>query len=83
MASAPSTPKLSEARERVRKHRDSLRASGLRPVTRWVPDTRNPEFVAEYRRQALVLAESSRANPEREAEYWKWAEAVQTDEGWV
>jgi len=71
------------ARERVRKHREALRANGLRPVTRWVPDTRNPEFVAEYRRQVLALAESARANPEREAEYWKWAEAVQADEGWV
>jgi predicted transcriptional regulator len=46
-------------------------------------DARNPEFVAEYRRQAEVLAASIRANPEAEAEYWREAEAVQADEGWV
>jgi hypothetical protein len=83
MANATSKSKAGDAHERVRKHREALRASGLRQVTRWVPDTRNPEFVAEYRRQAMALAESSRANPEREAEYWKCAEAVQADEGWV
>ena len=27
---------------RVRKHRDALRAAGLRPVQIWVPDTRRP-----------------------------------------
>jgi predicted transcriptional regulator len=43
----------------------------------------DPEFVAEYRRQAEVLAASIRANPEAEAEYWREAEAVQADEGWV
>jgi hypothetical protein len=32
------------ARERVRKHRESLRARGLRPIQIWVPDTRKPGF---------------------------------------
>ncbi len=83
MANITSDAPKETTRERVRKHREALRASGLRPVTRWVPDTRNPQFVAEYRRQALEIAESSRANPEREAEFWKWAYSVQADEGWV
>jgi hypothetical protein len=56
---------------------------GLRPLTRWVPDARNPEFAAEYRRQALALAESARSNPARESEYWTSAKSVQADEGWV
>jgi len=71
------------AKERVRKHRQALRASGLRPITRWVPDTRNPEFIAEHRRQRQRIADRAKANPEAEAEYWKWADSVQTDEGWV
>jgi hypothetical protein len=83
MAGVGSKTSNSATRDRVRKHREALRASGLRPVTRWVPDTRNPKFTAEYRRQAIALAKSSRANPEREADFWKWAYAVQADEGWV
>jgi hypothetical protein len=83
MAKAVTTPEGDSTKERVRKHRESLRASGLRPVTRWVPDTRNPAFIAEYRRQRQLLAASIRAKPELEAEYWKWAESVQVDEGWV
>jgi hypothetical protein len=42
--------------KRVQKHRDALRASGLRPVQIWVPDTRRPGFDAECRRQAQVAA---------------------------
>ena len=30
---------------RVQKHRDALRAAGLRPVQIWVPDTRGPATV--------------------------------------
>ncbi len=41
---------------RVQKHRDALRASGLRPVQIWVPDTRQPGFAAECRRQAQIVA---------------------------
>jgi DNA-binding LacI/PurR family transcriptional regulator len=83
MANVTSKRKSEATRERVRKHREALRASGLRPVTHWVPDTRNPEFVAAYRKEREALAKSSRENPEREAEYWAWANAVQADEGWV
>jgi len=70
------------AKDRVRKHREVLRAKGLRPVTRWVPDTRNPEFQAEYRRQALAVAEHYRTSPEarEELDYW---ESMATDQGWV
>jgi len=82
MGTSPAKPTDGSARERVRKHREALRAQGLRPVTRWVPDTRTPEFQAEYRRQWEVLATYARANPETEAEFWDWADAVQATDGW-
>lgn len=47
---------------RVQKHRDALRAAGLRPVQLWVQDTRLPEFADECRRQALIAAQADRAN---------------------
>ena len=47
---------------RVQKRRDALRAAGLRPVQIWVPDTRHPGFADECRRQALLVAESDRAD---------------------
>jgi len=37
------------------RHRARMRAAGLRPVQFWVPDTRNPEFAAEVRRQCQSL----------------------------
>ncbi len=49
-------------RARVRKRRDALRASGLRPVQIWVPDTRRPGFAAECARQAGVMAEADRVD---------------------
>ncbi len=47
--------KTAPGKERVRKHRASLRARGLRPVQIWVPDTRRPGFAKEARRQCLAL----------------------------
>lgn len=46
--------------ERVQKHRDGLRAAGLRPVQIWVPDTRVPAYVAECRRQSLLALAGDR-----------------------
>ena len=51
-------------RERVQSHRNRLRASGLRPVQIWVPDTRHPNFAEECRRQSLLAAESDKADKE-------------------
>ncbi|MDP1652947.1 MAG: antitoxin MazE family protein [Rhodocyclaceae bacterium] len=42
--------------ERVQRHRDALRASGLRPMQVWVPDTRRAGFAAECRRQSRLVA---------------------------
>ena len=48
--------------ERVQKHRDALRAVGLRPVQLWVPDTRRPGFAAECRRQSRLIAKADRTD---------------------
>jgi hypothetical protein len=37
------------------------RASGLREVRIWVPDTRSPDFAKERLRQSLALAQSPEA----------------------
>lgn len=49
---------------RVKKHRDALRAAGLRPVQIRVPDTRTPGFADECRRQIALAAASDRADPD-------------------
>ncbi len=36
------------------RHRQRLRAAGLRPVQIWIPDRRVPGFAEECRRQARV-----------------------------
>lgn len=64
--------------ERVRRHRDGLRAAGLRPVQIWVPDTRRPGFAEECRRQSLSL----RDDP-HEQEALDWIAAITDTEGWT
>lgn len=43
-------------KDRVRRHRDRLRARGMRPIQIWVPDTRAPGFAEEAHRQSLLAA---------------------------
>ena len=40
-------------------HRAEMRASGLRAIEIWVPDTRAPGFAEEARRQSLLVAAES------------------------
>ncbi len=63
--------------ERVQKHRAGLRASGLRPVQIWVPDTRSSDFANECRRQSLAL----QGDPQ-EADILNWLEAAADTKGW-
>ncbi|HKM64253.1 MAG TPA: antitoxin MazE family protein [Acidisphaera sp.] len=51
-------PTATPSRDKVRKHRERLRAAGLRPVQFWLPDVNSPEFIAEARRQSRLVAES-------------------------
>jgi len=45
-----------DVNNRVKKHRGALRAAGLRPIQIWVPDTRQPGFAEEARRQCAIVA---------------------------
>ena len=60
-----------ESRSRVARHRQKLRAQGLRPIQIWVPDTSAPGFAEEARRQSLAIRDSA-----GEAEITEWLEAV-------
>lgn len=69
--------KKASARERVRKHRESLRARGLRPIQIWVPDTRKPGFAEEARRQCLAAND-----PAHDKEIFDFMDAVLADTRW-
>ncbi|WP_208431500.1 antitoxin MazE family protein [Bartonella doshiae] len=48
--------------ERVQKHRNAQRKAGLRLMQIWVPDTRQPNFAEECRRQCRVVAKMDKKN---------------------
>lgn len=48
----------SPTQAKVKKHRERLRAQGLRPVQIWVPDVRSTAFKAEASRQSALVAAS-------------------------
>ena len=62
---------------RVKKHREALRAAGLRPVQIWVPDIRRPGFAKECRRQSRKLR-----NDPNEKRLLKWLEKVSAVDDW-
>jgi hypothetical protein len=64
-------------KRRVTRHRDKLRAAGLRPVQIWVPDTRRKGFAAEARRQSLLLRGDA-----HEDETLDWLAAAADTTGW-
>jgi len=53
-------------RDKVRRHRERMRASGLRPVQVWVPDTRTEGFRKDAHRQSLAVAKSAQARADQE-----------------
>jgi hypothetical protein len=65
---------MGSTRDRVREHRQRLRAQGLRPVQIWVPDVRTPEFAAEAHRQSAAIAAS-----EHEADDQAFVDAISVD----
>ena len=65
---------------RVQKHRSSLRASGMRPIQIWVPDTRAQGFADECRRQSL-LALASESNYADLASFME--DALADVDGWT
>ena len=56
---------------RVQRHRDAMRASGMKLVQFWVPDTKAPGFAEEVVRQAALI----KANPDRELDEI-WSELI-------
>jgi antidote-toxin recognition MazE-like antitoxin len=54
------------SRDKVRLHRERLRAQGLRPVQIWVPDVRARSFIRAARQQSKAVAESKRARADQE-----------------
>jgi hypothetical protein len=65
---------------RVQRHRETLRAAGLRPIQIWVPDTRSPGFDDECRRQCLLVAQADQADPTLDP----FMDEILADvEGWV
>ncbi|KIZ44003.1 MULTISPECIES: antitoxin MazE family protein [Rhodopseudomonas] len=48
-----------ESAGRVRKHREKMKAMGLKPVTLWVPDVNSPEFRAQVARDIAAINASA------------------------
>ena len=71
---------MTHVNARVQKHRDALRAAGLRPVQIWVPDTRSPGFAQECRRQSRLAAHAEAADVELQR---LMDDALADVEGWV
>lgn len=55
-----------QVRERVRSHRERLRAQGLRPIQMWVPDVRAAGFSDEAHRQSVAVATTSHARDDQD-----------------
>jgi hypothetical protein len=69
-------PSIPESK--VARHRERMRAAGLRPVQFWVPDTRSPEFMAQVRQQCQSLKDDP-----AEADVLRFTEEAATHvEGW-
>lgn len=49
----------SSVAKRVHKHRNALRAAGLRPIQIWVPDVRSKTFAIQARKQSLAISKSA------------------------
>jgi hypothetical protein len=66
-----------ETAKRVQRHRDKLRAMGLKPVQMWVYDTSRPGFLEKIRQESRRLA-----NDPQEKEITDWIQKVQDTTGW-
>ena len=53
------------SRDKVRLHRERLRAQGLRPVQIWVPDVRARTFISAARKQSKAVATSQHAKADQ------------------
>jgi hypothetical protein len=49
---------MTDGAKRVRKHREKMKAAGLKPVTIWVPDVNAPGFKKEIARAIEIINNS-------------------------
>jgi hypothetical protein len=70
MSTPEKTPR--PGKERMADYRRRMRAKGLRPVQRWVLDTRNPEVLARIEKAIAAI----NADTKGEAEIMAWIEQV-------
>jgi hypothetical protein len=52
--------------ESPKKHRDRLRAQGMRPIQLWVTDVHSPEFARDAKAKASAVAASEHAAADQE-----------------
>lgn len=57
--------KSKTTRDKVRAHRERLRAQGMRPIQIWVPDVRARAFRDQARRQSRAVAASAYAREDQ------------------
>ena len=50
---------MTDGARRVRKHRDKMKAAGLKPVTIWVPDVNAPGFKEQVAREIAAINASA------------------------
>ncbi len=60
-----SVPKPPTSRDKVRAHRERLRAQGLKPLQLWVPDVNAAGFASAARRQSRAVATSADESDEQ------------------
>jgi Protein of unknown function (DUF3018) len=46
---------MSDGAKRVQKHRDKMKAAGLKPVTIWVPDVNAPGYAEKLAREIEII----------------------------
>jgi hypothetical protein len=70
---------IHESTGKTMRHRERMRAAGLRLVQLWVPDTRSSEFAAQLRKQCQSLK-----NDSAETDVLRFTEEAATCvEGWA
>lgn len=56
---AKSSGMRSAGANRVRKHREKMKAAGLKPVTLWLPDVNTPEYKAQIAKAIAAINASA------------------------
>lgn len=50
---------MTDGAKRVRKHRDKMKAAGLKPVTIWLPDVNSQEYKEQIARDIAAINASA------------------------